>query len=134
VVAGTGPALPAVVCDAARLRQVLINLVDNAIKYSHQGGDVRLSLTGVDGRVRFSVRDEGLGIPAAELDRVFEKFYRLDPSLTNGVGGTGLGLYISRELVTRMGGTIGVESAPGRGSASPGELPPALRPRAPLTT
>jgi two-component system phosphate regulon sensor histidine kinase PhoR len=121
----TEQGVPPIVCDADRLRQVLINLVDNAIKYSPQGGDVRLSLTHVVGRVRFSVHDQGLGIPAAELDRVFEKFYRLDPSLTNGVGGTGLGLYISRELVTRMGGTIGVESAPGRGSTFTVELPSA---------
>ncbi|HEY1365717.1 MAG TPA: GAF domain-containing protein, partial [Gaiellaceae bacterium] len=72
----TEEGVPAIVCDADRLRQVLINLVDNAIKYSPQGGDVRLTLTHSDGRVRFSVRDQGLGIPAAELDRVFEKFYR----------------------------------------------------------
>ena len=62
------------------------------------------------GRVRFRVADEGLGIPPAEQDRIFEKFFRLDPNLTRGVGGTGLGLYISRELVLRMNGRIWVDS------------------------
>ena len=65
--------------------------------------------------MRFSVSDRGLGIPAAEHHRIFEKFYRLDPNLTRGVGGTGLGLYISREIVRRMDGRIWVESEPGRG-------------------
>jgi two-component system sensor histidine kinase SenX3 len=73
--------------------------------------------------VRFSVSDEGLGIPYAEQRRIFEKFYRLDPNMTRGIGGTGLGLYICRELVRRMGGRIWVESEPGRGSTFNVELP-----------
>jgi signal transduction histidine kinase len=74
-------------------------------------------------RVRFSVRDEGLGVPPAEHRRIFEKFYRLDPDLTRGVGGTGLGLYISRELLERMGGRIWVESSGQGGSTFVAELP-----------
>jgi signal transduction histidine kinase len=95
---------------------VLMNLVENAIKYSPGGGRVEIALREHDGRVRFSVADEGLGIPQNERERVFEKFYRLDPRLARGVGGTGLGLYIARELVERMGGSIWVESEPGKGS------------------
>jgi signal transduction histidine kinase len=73
--------------------------------------------------VLFSVRDEGLGIPTEEQSRVFEKFYRLDPEMTRGVGGTGLGLYICNELVGRMGGHIWLESVPGEGSTFLFELP-----------
>ena len=95
-----------------------MNLVENAVKYSPNGGRVELELQQVDGRVRFAVRDRGLGIPASEQERIFEKFFRLDPNLSRGVGGTGLGLYISRELVRRMGGRIRVESEPGRAPRS----------------
>ncbi|TML52546.1 MAG: hypothetical protein E6G16_05670, partial [Actinobacteria bacterium] len=72
---------------------------------------------------RFHVSDEGLGIPPAEQDRIFEKFFRLDPNLTRGVGGTGLGLYISRELVLRMNGRIWVDSDGRTGSSFFLELP-----------
>ena len=114
---------PHVAADADGLLQVLVNLVENAVKYSPNGGRVELELQQVDGRVRFAVRDRGLGIPASEQERIFEKFFRLDPNLSRGVGGTGLGLYISRELVRRMGGRIRVESEPGRGSTFSFELP-----------
>ena len=76
-------------------------------------------------RVRFWVRDEGLGIPAGEEQRIFEKFYRLDPQMSRGVGGTGLGLYICNELVTRMGGRIWVEANGKKGSMFFFELPAA---------
>jgi PAS domain S-box-containing protein len=114
---------PQVAADPDGLRQVLVNLVENAIKYSPDGGLVELELAPSDGRVRFAVRDRGLGIPASEHERIFEKFFRLDPNLSRGVGGTGLGLYISREIVRRMGGRIRVESEPGRGSMFSFELP-----------
>jgi PAS domain S-box-containing protein len=116
--------LPAVAVDPIKLRRVLLNLVDNAIKYSPEGGSVVVRvLAGDDGRVRLQVHDEGLGIPRAEQERIFEKFYRADPLLARGVGGTGLGLYICRELVQRMGGEIDVESEPGKGSTFTVELP-----------
>jgi signal transduction histidine kinase len=102
---------------------VLVNLVENAIKYSPDGGLVDVSLTSLPGQLSFAVQDRGLGIPAAEQSRIFEKFYRLDPHLTRGVGGTGLGLYICREIVRRMGGRIRVESRPGEGSTFSFELP-----------
>jgi PAS domain S-box-containing protein len=117
---------PAVaLADEDKLRQVLVNLLDNAIKYSPDGGDVVVELDGGHGRVRLSVRDRGLGIPPGEQERIFEKFYRLDPALTRGVGGSGLGLFISRELVSRMGGSLTVRSQPGEGAAFVVDLPAA---------
>jgi PAS domain S-box-containing protein len=111
--------------DEDKLRQVLVNLLDNAIKYSPEGGEVVVELAGGAGRVRLTVRDQGLGIPPGEQQRIFEKFYRLDPALTRGVGGSGLGLFISRELVTRMGGSLTVRSQPGEGAAFVVDLPAA---------
>src|SRR5207248_8741710 len=115
--------LPPVAADPDKLRQVLTNLVDNAIKYSPDGGTVRVDVKRLGRSVVFSVRDEGLGIPLAEQSRIFEKFYRLDPELTRGVGGTGLGLYISRELVRHMDGRLTVVSREGEGSIFRVELP-----------
>jgi two-component system phosphate regulon sensor histidine kinase PhoR len=112
-----------VVADREKLRQVLVNLVQNAIKYSPNGGTVTVGAEPHDGRVRVFVKDEGLGIPADEQERIFEKFYRLDPDLSGGVGGTGLGLYICRELVEQMGGRISVTSGPEKGSTFFVELP-----------
>ena len=115
--------MPAVAGDENQLRQVISNLVDNAIKYSPQGGDVELRLNRNGQFARIEVADSGLGIPRDEHDRIFEKFYRLDPALTRGVNGTGLGLYISKELVERMNGRISVDSEPGRGSTFVVEVP-----------
>ena len=119
----TADDLPIVACDPDMLRQVLVNLVENAVKYSPAGGSVTVSLGRHERRVLFAVRDEGLGIPLREQGRIFEKFFRLDPNLTRGVGGTGLGLYICRELVRRMGGRIWVASREGVGSTFFFELP-----------
>jgi PAS domain S-box-containing protein len=116
-------ALPAVATDPDKLRQVLTNLVDNAVKYSPDGGRVLVAVTHTGNRIRFRIEDQGLGIPPAEQGRIFEKFFRLDPSMTRGVGGTGLGLYICRELVFRMHGRIWVASDGRRGSTFFVELP-----------
>ena len=114
-------------CDEALLRQVLVNLVENGIKYSPEGGRVDVLVSEDPGWVRLEVVDEGMGIPAAELDRIFEKFYRLDAAMSRGVGGSGLGLYISREIVMQRGGTLAVRSSPGEGSTFTVVLP--RRPR-----
>lgn len=92
--------------DLDRLRQVISNLLDNALKYST--GPVRVVAEPRELAVRFTVADEGPGIPPADRERVFERFVRLDPDQYGGVGGTGLGLYIARELVRRMDGRIGL--------------------------
>jgi PAS domain S-box-containing protein len=115
--------LPKVAGDPGRTRQVLTNLVDNAIKYSPHGGRIELAVEADEGYARFTVRDEGLGIPLGEQKRIFEKFYRLDPDHRRGIGGSGLGLYICRELVRTMNGRIWVESDLGKGATFAFELP-----------
>jgi len=117
------PDLPPVEGDAEKVRQILSNLVDNAVKYSPDGGRVEVTIEPQGDSIRFAVSDEGIGIPSHELPLVFEKFYRLDPNQTRGVGGTGLGLYISRELTRRMNGRIWVTSTDGEGSTFFVELP-----------
>jgi len=109
--------------EADKLRQVLINLVDNAVKYSPDGGHVKVRVERNEHRLRLLVLDEGLGIAHGEQQRIFGKFYRVDPQQTRGVGGTGLGLYISRELVRLMGGQLSVTSKEREGSTFVVELP-----------
>jgi signal transduction histidine kinase len=109
--------------DPDKFRQVLINLIENAIKYSPEGGVVEVTLEPRGSHLAIAVRDEGLGIPAHDQRLIFDKFYRVDPNLTRGVGGTGLGLYVCRELVRLMGGRIWVESAHGAGSTFYVDLP-----------
>ena len=108
--------LPTVAADLDKVRQVLVNLVENAIKYSPDGGRVAVGAHERDDFVRFHVCDEGLGVAPEEQERIFEKFYRADPQMRRGVGGTGLGLYICKELIDRMGGRIWVEPNEERGS------------------
>jgi signal transduction histidine kinase len=120
--------VPPVRADEQQLRQVLVNLVENAVKYSPDGGPVTIELKRASDHVLWAVHDEGLGIPARERRRVFEKFYRLDPHMTRGIGGTGLGLYICRELVTRLDGKIWVEANNGRGSSFFVSIPVARTP------
>ena len=102
--------------DRGRLQQVLANLIDNAIKYSPDGGDVQVTLDAVDGQVSLLVADDGIGIPEAARDQVFRRFYRVDPELTGGVGGSGLGLFICRQIVDAMGGRIRIEGNEPRGT------------------
>jgi two-component system phosphate regulon sensor histidine kinase PhoR len=123
--------VPKVAGDAERTRQVLTNLVDNAIKYSPQGGRIELGVEADSGHARFTVSDEGLGIPLGEQERIFDKFYRLDPDHLRGIGGSGLGLYICRELIRSMNGRIWVDSDPGKGATFTFELPLASRVAAP---
>ena len=115
--------LPAVAADSGQLRQVISNLIENAIKYSPEGGTINVALEPNDRHVRFAITDSGLGIPVGEQRRIFEKFYRLDPQMSRGIGGTGLGLYICRELVRRVDGRIWVESDGNSGSTFIVEIP-----------
>jgi two-component system phosphate regulon sensor histidine kinase PhoR len=126
------PVLPNATGDPDRTRQVLLNLLDNAIKYSPRGGRIEIALAADSEDLRFMVRDEGLGIPLGEQERIFDKFYRLDPDQRRGIGGSGLGLYISRELVRLMDGRIWAESEPGAGTVLTFELPLAQRAHMPV--
>jgi len=115
--------LPPADADPDRVAQVVTNLVGNAVRYSPDGGEIRVRAEVRAGTVVVSVADQGIGIPANRLGQVFEKFYRVDNQVTRAVGGTGLGLAISRELVQAHGGDVWVESTPGQGSTFSFSLP-----------
>jgi two-component system phosphate regulon sensor histidine kinase PhoR len=106
-----------VFCDEEAMHQILTNLVDNALKYTQEGGTVTVAARLIAGdRVEVSIRDSGIGVPAEELPRLFERFYRVDKARSRELGGTGLGLAIVKHLVRAQGGEVGVESTPGLGS------------------
>jgi signal transduction histidine kinase len=110
-------AVPAVVHgDRERLEQVLVNLLQNAIKYSPHGGEIRVRVERVDGEVRVSVADPGIGIPTEEQPRLFERFFRAANATTRNYSGLGIGLYISNQIVKSHGGRFEVQSQAGTGS------------------
>ena len=119
------PSLPAVTADEEKVRWVLLQLVDNAIKFTAAGGRVTLSASPADRLVRFQVQDTGIGIPADRLGELFEDFRQLDSSATRHYGGAGLGLALVRRIVEAHGSQINVDSQPGRGSIFAFTLPPA---------
>jgi len=108
--------LPPVWGDEERLGQVLVNLLHNAVKFSPQSSVVTVSAEVLDGQVAVRVRDQGAGIADSDLDRIFERFYKVDKARQRGHGGTGLGLAIARHVVEGHGGRIWAESDEGRGS------------------
>jgi two-component system, OmpR family, phosphate regulon sensor histidine kinase PhoR len=112
-----------VLADRSRLDQVLINLLDNALKYSSQGGKVAIEAAEEGDMVRISVRDSGIGIPKKDLPRLFERFYRVDEARSRDQGGTGLGLSIVKHIVQAHGGRVFVESTQGEGSVFSFTLP-----------
>jgi two-component system phosphate regulon sensor histidine kinase PhoR len=107
---------PPVRGDAGRLREVLQNLLDNAVQYTPAGGRIHVSMALRDRQAVFTVADTGIGIPQAEQERVFERFYRVDAARSREAGGTGLGLSIAKHIVEAHGGRLWVESAVGQGS------------------
>jgi two-component system phosphate regulon sensor histidine kinase PhoR len=113
--------------------QAIANLIDNAIKYSPTGGTVEVSAEEAKGELVVCVRDWGCGIAAEHLPRLFERFYRVDKARSRALGGTGLGLAIVKHIVQAHGGTVSVESTPGKGSTFTIRLPRALPPL-PLST
>jgi two-component system sensor histidine kinase SenX3 len=92
------------------------NLLDNAVKFSYGGGTVHLRARAADGEVTIEVEDHGVGIPARDLERIFERFYRVDPGRSRETGGTGLGLSIVRHVAANHGGHVEVDSREGEGS------------------
>jgi two-component system phosphate regulon sensor histidine kinase PhoR len=112
-----------VVADRDRLTQVFINLIDNAIKFTPEGGQVRLCLSEKPGWLLVSVEDTGIGIPSTDLPRIFERFYTVDKARSRELGGTGLGLSIVKHIVEAHGGEVWVESELGRGSTFSFSLP-----------
>jgi histidine kinase len=116
-------ASPPVLADEERVLQVLANLLSNALRHTPKGGEVRLRAERGAGEVLFSVEDTGPGIPEEHLPRIFERFYRIDPSRSRKDGGTGVGLTVAKGLVEAMGGRIWAESRPGQGSAFRFTLP-----------
>ncbi len=112
-----------VVGDGQRLREVLLILLDNAFKYSDEGGHVTVRLAADGSGVRLAVADNGHGIPAADLPHIFDRFYRVDKARSREMGGTGLGLAIARWIAEEHGGTIRLESTAGEGTTVTVELP-----------
>ncbi len=115
--------LPQVSGERDRLQQVVMNIVSNAVKYNQRGGSVTISGSCQDSMVRLAVTDTGLGIPQADLPRIFERFYRVDKARSREKGGTGLGLAIAREIIEFHGGAITVDSQEGKGTTVTVSLP-----------
>ena len=107
---------PSVRADEARLREVFDNLLDNAVKYSNKNGEVRLGAEYRGGAIALSVSDDGIGISAEDLPRIFERFYRADKARSRELGGTGLGLSIVKHIAQLHGGSVEAESTPGNGT------------------
>jgi two-component system phosphate regulon sensor histidine kinase PhoR len=108
--------LPPIRGDASLLRDLLQNLLDNAVQYTPEGGRIRVNATAAPREVVITVADTGIGIPLAEQERIFERFYRVDPARSREAGGTGLGLSIAKHIVEAHGGRLWVESEVGHGS------------------
>ncbi|MBP2019470.1 two-component system sensor histidine kinase VicK [Symbiobacterium terraclitae] len=117
------PGTPEAVCDYDKIQQVVVNLLANAIEFTPNGGQIRITVEPAPGEVRVTIRDTGIGIPPEDLPRIFERFYRVDKARSRTMGGTGLGLSIAKQIVELSGGRIGIESEVGRGTAVTFTLP-----------
>ena len=120
--------LPPLETDRDRAAEILANLVDNALKYSAPDSPVEVGAVQAGGLLRFWVGDHGVGIDAADLERIFDRFYQSDQSSTRRFGGVGLGLHLVKQLSETLGGTVEVESTPGVGSTFTVTLPLRLGP------
>ena len=121
--------LPQIVGDRERIEQVVVNILSNAVKYTPSGGHIRLAACALAGnRVRITVEDDGVGIPAADVPRLFERFYRVDKARSRAAGGTGLGLAIAKEIVEQHEGKIALASEYGKGTTVTITLPTDLAP------
>jgi signal transduction histidine kinase len=109
--------------DPERCREVMLILLDNAVKYTPEGGSIRLAARALDGDAVVTVSDTGVGVPPDEVDRLFDRFYRVDKARSRAVGGAGLGLSIAREIVDALGGSLKIESQQGVGTSVTMRLP-----------
>ena len=109
--------------DAVKLQQVIYNVIDNAIKYTPRGGEVETELFRSGRKAVIRIKDTGIGIPAADLPHIFDRFYRVDKARSRATGGTGLGLSIVKQTVIQHGGNISAQSTEGKGTAFIIELP-----------
>jgi len=109
--------------DEELIRRLILNLLDNAVKYTPAGGEISLALARQNGSAEIIVRDNGIGIPEAVQPRVFDRFYRVDKARARAMGGAGLGLSIAQWIVEAHGGAITLASTPGRGSTFTVVLP-----------
>jgi len=117
------PEFPSILADPEKIGEVLTNLGENAVKFSPQGGTIIIKGETSGNEVSVTVADEGIGVPLQDQERIFERFYRVEASLTRPTQGIGLGLYICKSLVEAHGGRIWVESEPGKGSRFTFTLP-----------
>jgi two-component system phosphate regulon sensor histidine kinase PhoR len=115
--------LPKILADKTQIMQVVCNLVDNAIKYNHPTGSVRISGQEQEKYVEINITDTGIGIPEDDLPRLFERFYRVDKARSRELGGTGLGLSIVKHIIQAHNGKVSVQSAVGKGSSFTISLP-----------
>jgi len=115
--------LPEITGDRTRIEQVLLNILSNAVRYTPEGGSIRVCVGKGDGTVWMQVSDTGIGIPKEDLPRIFDRFYRVDKARSRASGGTGLGLSIANDIVRRHNGSISVESTLGKGTAMTVTLP-----------
>ncbi len=122
--------IPFLLADRDRLRQIFLNLLDNAVKFNKEGGKIIIHTVQSDGHVKISIEDTGIGIPESSIPRVFERFYRVDKARSKEMGGTGLGLSIVKHLVELQGGRVYCESQIGKGSTFSFTLP--ITPTAPV--
>jgi signal transduction histidine kinase len=112
-----------IAADETRIRELLLALVDNAVRYTPPGGTITLRATAGDSHIEVSASDTGPGIPAEHIERVFERFYRVDPSRSREQGGSGLGLSIARAIAEAHGGSLTVSSKEGTGATFTLQLP-----------
>ena len=125
----TEPNLPPMVGDRERIEQVVVNILSNAVKYTPSGGRIRLTAQRAGtNHVRVTVEDNGVGIPADDVPRLFERFYRVDKARSRAAGGTGLGLAIAKEIVEQHEGKIALTSEYGKGTTVTITLPTDLKP------
>ena len=117
--------LPDILADETRIKQVFLNLIDNAIKYNHPKGGISITAHETDDVVKVDIADTGIGIPNKDLPRLFERFYRVDKARSRELGGTGLGLSIVKHIIQAHNGEVSVQSVEGQGSTFSFTIPKA---------